>query len=237
MNLREMEQMAAPLGTHTLPGGIDTLVFRDLADLAAMEEASWRFREWALHCSGVPVNADGGFYSDAKQSAFTTAAEATVTLATTDKLIYPGSRTVISAANLFPGKIYEAYIYGTITTAATPGNLGVEIYWGSADAATTLLASSAALTLIASQTTIPFLVTARCQIRSLGSAAVVFCYGKLEIGAAVVAAGQAFIPASAPAAVTVDATAAASGLGVQMKRSGSTAETVTTQLPVFTAVN
>jgi hypothetical protein len=65
----------------------------------------------------------------------------------------------------------------------------------------------------------------------------VFCYGKLEIGAAVVAAGQAFIPASAPAAVTVDATAAASGLGVQMKRSGSTAETVTTQLPVFTAVN
>jgi hypothetical protein len=149
------------------------------------------------------------FYSDAKQSAFTTAAEATVTLAATDKLIYPGSRTVISAANLFPGKIYEAYIYGTITTAATPGNLGVEIYWGSADAATTLLASSAALTLIANQTTIPFLVTARCQIRSLGSAAVVFCYGKLEIGAAVVAAGQAFIPASAPAAVTVDATAAA----------------------------
>jgi hypothetical protein len=200
MNLREMEQRASrlgrrPLDSHTLPGGIDTLVFKDLADLAAMEQASWRFREWALHCTGVPVNADGGFYTDAKQSAFTTAAE------------------------------------------ATPGNLGVEIYWGSADAATTLLASSAALTLIANQTTIPFLVTARAQIRSIGSAASGFCYGKLEIGAAVIAAGQAFVPAAAPAAVTVDATAAASGLGIQMKRSGSTAETVTTQFPIFTALN
>lgn len=232
MTLEQMERQAAPLGTHT-GRGIDAMIF----DLAEMEMASWRFRQWCLHCKGDPVAGDGPFYADAKQSAFITAVESTITLAATDKMIYPGGRTLISNQNLFPGKMYESYIYGTITTGATPGNLGVEIYWGSADAATTLLASSATLTLIASQTAIPFLVTCRLKVNATGTAGQVECYGKLEIGAAVVAAGQAFIPAASPAAVTVDTTAAASGLGAQMKRSGSTAETVTTRLPVFTAVN
>lgn len=242
MTLSDMERLAKPVGRGELdtqaglPGGIDAMVF-DVFDLAEMEKATWRFRQWCLHCKGDPVAGDGPFYTDAKQAAFATAAQATVTLATTDKMVYPGAMTAIQNANLFPGKLYEEYMYGTITTAATPGNLGVEIYWGSADAATTLLASSAALTLIASQTTIPWLVTVRAQIRGTGATGSVFVYGKLEIGAAVVAATQAFIPASAPAAVTVDTTAAAAGLGIQMKRSGSTAETVTTQIPVFTAVN
>jgi hypothetical protein len=179
---------------------------------------------------------DGPFYTDAK-APFLSAAEAAVTLATTDKMIYPGSRTLINAANLSPGKKYELYVYGTITTGATPGNLGVEFYWGSADAATTLLASSAALTLIANQTAIPFLVTVRLQFRAVGPSGSVLAHGKLEIGTAVVAVGQALIPASAPAAVTVDTTAATSGIGVQMKRSGSTAETVTVQDIIFYAPN
>lgn len=242
MTLNEMERIAKPLDGRELdtqaglPGGIDSLIY-DISDLAAMEQATWRFRQWCLHLKGEPVAGDGPFYTDAKQSAFLTGPETTVTLAATDKMVYPGARTAIQNANLFPGKLYETYVYGTITTAATPGNLGVEIYWGSADAATTLLASSAALTLIASQTTVPWLVTVRCRINATGTAGQVECYAKLEIGAAVVAAGQAFIPASAPAAVTVDTTAAASGLATQMKRSGSTAETVTTRLPVFNACN
>lgn len=212
----------------------------DFGTLKELEEETWRWRQWQEFVAGHPMAADGPFYTDAKQSAFGIAADAAVTLATTDKMIYPGVKTLINPANLFDGKMYEVYLYGTVTTAATPGNLGVEVYWGSTDAATTLLASSAAWALVANQTTIPFLITCRLRINSRGATGAAEAYAKLEIGTAVMTAatlGAGLIPASAPAPVTVDTTAATSGLGVQMKRSGSTAETVTTRIPVFNALN
>jgi hypothetical protein len=54
---------------------------------------------------------------------------------------------------LRPGKKIRIRLFGKITTAVTPGNGSFDIYWGSgADANGTILASSAALALTASQT-------------------------------------------------------------------------------------
>jgi hypothetical protein len=90
--------------------------------------------------------AQGIHYLD-KTEPLMSAAQGTVTLATTDKLIIPAAFTNAWSAG-FGGKvgktIYLTY-YGSITTAATPTNIGVELYWGGADAGGTLLASSAAL--------------------------------------------------------------------------------------------
>ncbi len=179
--------------------------------------------------------ADGIYYRDAKPP-FPVGPESAVTLAATDKLLWPGFKTALPANYLTPGKRLQITAYGTLTTGATPGNLGVELYFGTADAGGTLLASSAALTLVANQTTIPWLVTAWLRCEAVGTSGSVRAWGQMEVGTAVIAAGQAFIPASAPAAVTVDTTAA-SGFNVQFKRSGSTAESATTQDVQFEALN
>lgn len=185
--------------------------------------------------------ADGIFYHDSR-GPFVSAAQSTITLATTDKLIYPGSLTALPANYFgFVGKKLMLTVYGTITTALTPGNIGVELYYGTTDAGGTLLASSAALALVASQTTIPFRIEAYCQCRGVGpsgSGGSLFAYAVAKFGIAVIANpnDHFLVPASAPAAVNVDTTIA-SGFNVQIKRSGSTAETITTQDVIFAALN
>jgi hypothetical protein len=184
------------------------------------------------------LNMDGPFFHDTRAQAVITAPQTAITLAATDKLLYPGALTALPAQYFYAGKKCQLLVYGTITTAATPGNLGVELYYGTTDAGGTLLASSAALTLVASQTTIPFWAT--CYIKANGGAVPtafpVEAYAKLEIGTAVIAAGGGLVPASAPAAVNIDSTAA-QGFNVQFKRSGSTAETATTRDITFSALN
>jgi hypothetical protein len=180
--------------------------------------------------------ADGIYYRDSKQP-FTIAAQTAITLATTDKLIYPQSLTAVGANYFTLGKRVAITIFGTITTAATPGNLTVDLYYGTTDAGGTLLASSAAQTLIASQTTQVFYLMAFCTCRATGPTGSLLAWGSvINIQPAVVAAATFTIPASAPAAVTVDTTIS-SGFNVQFKRSGSTAETVTVQDLVFEALN
>jgi hypothetical protein len=179
--------------------------------------------------------ADGIHYRDSKQP-FPVGPQAAVTLLTTDKLLWPGSLTALVANYLWAGKAVALTAFGTLTTGATPGNLNIELYYGTTDAGGTLLASSAALTLVANQTTIPWVLTAFLRCRGVGAAGTLFAWGQLEIGTAVVAAGQAIIPASAPAAVTGDTTVAG-GFNAQMKRSGSTAESAVVQDMVFEALN
>ena len=76
----------------------------------------------------------------------------------------------------------------------------------------------------------------RC--RAIGSSGSLFAWGQMDFNNAVVASTlqPLMIPASAPAAVTVDLTAA-NVLSPQFKRSGSTAETLQVHDLTYEAMN
>lgn len=210
----------------------------DVLELSRIEQANWKPRLAKTLFSGDPQAADGIYYVDSRPP-WILAAEATATLLTTDILIYPGSRTALPAGYFaFAGKAVRLTIYGSITTAVTPGNIGVELYYGTASAGGTLLASSAALALVASQTTVPFRIEAYARARSVGPTGSLLVFALCKFGIAVIASpnDHFIVPAGAPTAVTVDTTAA-SGFNVQIKRSGSTVETVTTHDILFEALN
>lgn len=183
--------------------------------------------------------ADGLFYLDTREP-FIGADITAVTLATTDKALYPASNFPVLGGQYFSriGKKIRIRAFGKITTAATPGNGTFGIYYGSgADANGVLLASSAALTLIASQTNLSWCVEVFIHCRSIGSAGTLFCDGRGMFNAAVVAASTFLIPASAAVVSGACDLTAANIISVQFKRSGSTAETMAVQDLEVTAFN
>lgn len=171
--------------------------------------------------------ADGLFYGDLRLP-FITASPASVTLASTDKSLYPAGFFPLLGANYFgfPGKHAFLRMFGRITTGATPGNLTWDIYWGNGtDANGTILQSSAAQALTASQTNLSWELALWIYCTTAGSAGALFVTGHAMFNEAVVAP-KMLIPASAAAtSASVDLTAA-NIISVQAKRSGSTAETM-----------
>lgn len=171
---------------------------------------------------------DGQFYNDLR-APFLTISPGAVTLATTNKALHTVSHVPAMGKDYWwAGKTVRVRAFGQITTAATPGNLTMAMLYGTgADANGVSLATTAALTLIASQTNIAWWVDFYIRCISSGSAGTLFATGKAEFGAAVIAAGQALIPASAPAVSgACDLTVAGNVLSLQAARSGSTAETM-----------
>jgi hypothetical protein len=223
MTLEHMQNLATVFGQRS--------ALDDALELAALEQADWKPRFAQLLAKREPIAADGLFYRDTREP-FMAADQATVTLATTDKAMYTTSAHPSFGGQYWTrvGKKVAYHAFGKITTAATPGNLTIDIYYGSgADANGTILVSSAAQTLVASQTNISWHVwwTVRCN--STGSAGTLFCTGWALFGTAVIAVGSFLIPASAAVASgSVDLTAA-NIISLQFKRSGSTVETATTQ--------
>ncbi len=175
--------------------------------------------------------ADGLFYNDLREP-FIGADVAAVTLSTTDKALYPKDNFPVLGGQYFAriGKKMRIRLFGKITTAATPGNLTIGIYYGTgADANGVLLQSSAAQTLIASQTNLSWQIEVFVHARSLGSTGTLFVTGKCFFNTAVIAAGTFLIPASAAAVSGACDLTSALILSVQAKRSGSTAETMAVQ--------
>jgi hypothetical protein len=173
--------------------------------------------------------ADGLFYNDLR-SPFLTFDVASVTLSTTDKALYPATAFPVLGSNYFgfAGKSIRVKMFGRLTTAATPGNLTWDVYWGTgADANGTILASSAAVALQASQTNLSWAAEFDIVARTLGATGTMMCTGWSLFNVAVVlsTAQPVLIPASAPATATVDTTAN-NVVSVQFKRSGSTVETM-----------
>ena len=182
--------------------------------------------------------ADSLYYLD-HRAPFLVADVAAVTLASADKALYPAAAYPTLGSNYFGfgGKAQHIVLFGKITTAATPGNLTIDVYWGSgADANGTIIASSAAQTLVASQTNISWRIELWIRARTLGATGTMMCTGYATFGTAVIAAGTFLIPASAAAATTIDTTAS-NIISVQAKRSGSTAETMAVQEFVPVALN
>ena len=138
---------------------------------------------------------------------------------------------------LTPGKRWLIRMFGRMTTAATPGNITIEIRHQTGtptDAGGTILATSAAIVAGASKTNISWF--AEIIIESRGDASTfvptatpLFAFGLFwpEPSSVIFPAANnpCMLPATAAAAVNIDATLAGT-IHVDMKRSGSTAETI-----------
>lgn len=156
-----------------------------------------------------------------------------VTLAATNKALVPAASLPILDAYYFArtGKRIKIRLFGKITTAATPGNLTLALFYGTgADANGVSIMASAAQTLVASQTNISWEAEFNVHCRSTGAAGTLFGTGRAHFGAAVIAATTFLIPASAAvASAAVDLTSSTLVFSPQALRSGSTAETMTVQ--------
>lgn len=172
---------------------------------------------------------DGPFWQDTREPFFVLNLAA-ITLSTTAKALYAVKDFPPLGPNYFNryGKRLGIYMSGAITTAVTPGNGSFDVYWGSgADANGTIIASSAALALTASQTNLTWWLELMIRCTLPGAAGSLEVSGRWGANPAVLAGSlqPATIPASAAAPVTVDLTAN-NIISVQFKRSGSTVETM-----------
>lgn len=233
MTLEQMQRRATLLGRE------EPSVAEELAWLIDEQRRRWPEHHQRNRESGGPVAAEGTDYHDTRKP-HAAADFAAVTLLTTSLMLWPTALwTPTPGGNYWwVGKKLRLRGFGKITTAATPGNLTVEVRYGTTDAGGVILATSAALTLIANQTAISWDFDIDIECRALGAttAGSLFATGEFHVGTAVVAAGQTMIPASAAVAAGVDTTGA-SGLNVQMKRSGSTVETATLQRLTLESLN
>lgn len=184
---------------------------------------------------------DGAFYRDLREPFMPAAELAAVTLAATNKALYPLSNFPSLGSQYFGrvGKKVAIRAFGKITTALTPGNLTLALLYGTgADANGVVLASSAAQVLIASQTNISWEVDLKVRCCSIGATGTLWVTGRATFGAAVIAAGTFLIPASAGVVSgACDLTSSSLILSLQALRSGSTAETMTVQDMEVEALN
>lgn len=186
--------------------------------------------------------ADGLFYNDTREP-FIAADIAAVTLATTDKALYPASNFPVLGGQYFArvGKKLRIRLFGKMTTALTPGNGVFDVYYGTgADANGVLLASSLSTTaLIASKTNLSWWAEVFVHCRSTGSAGTLFCTGKADFNVGLVAstAQPVLIPDSAAVVSGSCDLTAALIISVQFKRSGSTVETMAVQDMEVVAMN
>jgi hypothetical protein len=119
---------------------------------------------------------------------------------------------------MYPGKVLRATIYGKFTTSSSPGTATFQVMWGGTGG--TSLASSGALTLVASATNIPWKLEYLIQCTAAGA---LLCQGGLWTFTSVLATPAfALIPASAPAAVTGLTFTSAEALDFNVTMSAST---------------
>jgi hypothetical protein len=170
---------------------------------------------------------DGAFYCDMREPHIY-ADVAAVTLATTNKALYPASNFPVLGGQYWarPGKKLKIRLFGRITTALTPGNFQLGVYYGTgADANGVLLASSIAQALTASQTNLSWEADLYVHCRSIGSAGTLFVTGHILFNEAV-CTPHILLPGSAPAVSGACDLTAANIISVQANRSGSTVETM-----------
>lgn len=185
--------------------------------------------------------ADGLFYQDTREP-FIASDIAAVTLAATNKALYPVSNFPALGGQYFarPGKKLHIYLIGRMTTGLTPGNLTLGVLYGTgADANGVVLQSSAAIALAASQTNIMWMLDVMVHCRSIGSAGTLFACGSFQCNPALIAstAQPVMIPATAAAVSGACDLTTANIISIQALRSGSTGETMQVHDMKVVAVN
>lgn len=170
----------------------------------------------------------------------------TITLSTTSLMLFPSALWAPTyATDWFAGKRMKLELWGKATTVATPGNLTIEIRYGTTDNGGTILATSAAVAMGASKSNITWRMEVDIRCRDINattgangslSAAGVFIPDQVAVLLPAANVPQ-LIPATAPMAGTAVDLTTTSGINVQWKRSGSSAETVTVTDLVFQHLN
>jgi hypothetical protein len=181
---------------------------------------------------------DGQYYLDTRLPHISTDI-ASVTLAATNKALYPVSAVPAMGKDYWTvGKAVRIFIFGRCTSAGTPGNLTLSLFYGTgADANGTSLAATAATAWTASQTNMSFWAFWDVHCTAIGSAGALFACGYAKFNESAIAAGL-MMPATAPATTgSLDLTVASNILSVQALRSGSTAETMQLHKVRVTSLN
>jgi hypothetical protein len=181
---------------------------------------------------------DGLFYLDTREPNLTADITA-VTLASTYKALYPVSNFPVLGGHYFarPGKGMNIKLFGRITTAVTPGNFQIAVFYGTgADANGVKVVETTATALTASQTNLSWEAEFDIICRSIGSAGTLFGTGRCLIAEGALAA-HLLAPGTAPAVSAACDLTASLILSVQALRSGSTAETMQVHMLRITSLN
>jgi hypothetical protein len=168
------------------------------------------------------------FFRDTREPHFLSPLTA-VTLAATDKALYPKDNFPSLGEKYFsrPTKKLRLRFFGLITTAATPGNLVLKLYYGTgADANGIVIASTAAVALIANQANKNWMAEFYVRCITIGSAGTLAANGEAGFEPAVIASTNQPLMMPNTVSAAVDLTAALI-ISLQANRSGSTAETMT----------
>jgi hypothetical protein len=205
-------------------------LIRRAMDLHGGQNWKRRFAKMLFDEEGVALASGGQFYQDTRPP-WLLADTATVTLTTTMKQLWPTAElTPTYQTDWWDGKLFLLRCFGRITTPATAGTLQWQMGYGTADGTTGALATSAALTAVSSQTNISWRFEGRVRCRSRGNAAaagILLGVGVLEFNTAVVAAGQALVPATAAAQVGSLNLAQTSGIHLQALEAATSGATIT----------
>ncbi len=168
---------------------------------------------------------------------------AAVTMSSSDKALYPVSNFPVLGGNYFGfvGKTIQIDLFGRLTTGATPGNFSWDLYWGTgADANGTLLeATPGVCALVANATNVTWTASFKIRCTTIGSAGALFATGwsLFNVAGILSTVQPSLYPMTAPAtSASVDLTAA-NIVSVQVKRSGSTGESMQVHQLHVTALN
>jgi hypothetical protein len=161
--------------------------------------------------------ADGLFYVDSRAPHISADVPAITVIATNVALV-PVMNLPVLGSNYFSyiGKAVRIRMFGRMSTAATPGTMSVCLYWNTGasanlSAGAALLASTALWVPIASLVNTSWMFEAVVRCRAMGSSGSLLVTGKfsfLNSLTLTAAASDFMLPATAPAAVTVDLTQA-----------------------------
>jgi hypothetical protein len=181
--------------------------------------------------------ADGLLYRDLRQPIQIADPGSPITLAATALDLWLVTQFSALPANYWtPGKTIAVTAYGKITTAATPGNGTFSLSVN--PTVNTSLVSSAAKTLVASQTNFTWMCQAHFQCRTTGTSGTFRMAGKFDVNVIVIASTAApiLMPDVTPADITQDTTVA-TNVRVEVARTGSTAETMMTNMLFIEALD
>lgn len=155
--------------------------------------------------------------------------EAAVTLATTQKALWPDARTIFPSNFWYPGKVVRLMAFGKATTDGTAGNYVFEMAYGAGDTPTPLV-TGATVAGTVSQTNITWTAMGFMECRTLGATGTCRMWGIWEPAVALLASTlQPYIfPNATPADVTIDTTVGTNALKFHLQRSGAGVWTATT---------
>lgn len=202
----------------------------EIQELAGIEGRHWKPRLARMMADRELMASGGQFYQDTR-TPWLVADTAAVTLATTQKQLWStADLTPTYASDWTQGKLFMIRAFGRLTTPAGAGALTLQLGYGTADGTGGALATSAALTVVASQTNISWRFEGRVRCRAVGpgaAAGILLGTGIFETGTAVQAQGGGMVPATAPAQVGSLNLNQTSGIHLQMAEAATTGGTVT----------